>query len=88
MNTSPAPRYPKSNTLEDLAQIKADLREQIVLKKNNIEQLSTEIFSPLSSVSTGFSLLKNLKTGMAIFNGVLLGIKIMRKFKRFFHRNR
>lgn len=88
MNTSPNTRQPQDYTLEDLAQIKADLKERIALKKDKIEELTDNLISPIQSASTGFSLLKNLKTGIAIFNGVALGIKIMRKFRQFFGGNK
>lgn len=88
MNTPPNTRQPQDYTLEDLAQIKANLKDKIALKKDKIEELADSLFSPIQSASTSFSLLKNLKTGIAIFNGVALGIKIMRKFRQFFGGNR
>lgn len=48
-----------------------------------------EIFSPLApTANKADSLMRSFNTGMAIFDGVVLGIKIMKKMRTYFRRLR
>lgn len=88
MKENNTPRYSACNSLDDIARAKSELKDKITAQKERIEYLSNNIFPPVDTLSTGFSLFKNLKSGIAIINGVLLGLKIMRKFRQFFQRNK
>jgi hypothetical protein len=72
-------------SLEDIALRKAKLLEEIRAQKIVIVETARLAFNPYSrAVTTGSSLMKTLNTGMAVFEGAMLGLKIMRKVRRFF----
>ena len=51
--------------------------------------LSHEIFGPLRpATNKGNAMMRTFNTGMAIFDGIVLGVKMMKKFKRFFGRKK
>lgn len=86
MNNKPI-SYPTS--LEEIAQKKAELLQQIRIRKKNMRDLAGNIFAPLSPVSTkANSLTKAFNTGMAVFNGIMTGWKFIRQFKNFFSKKR
>lgn len=76
---------PKKITLEDITQRKKKLLEEIQTQKKAMTDTVHEIFSPLAPASTkADSIMRSFNTGMAIFDGVMLGIKIMRKVRKYF----
>ncbi|WP_071145033.1 hypothetical protein [Bacteroides ihuae] len=73
----------KKISLEDIALRKAKLLEEIRTQKIVISETARLAFNPYSGVATtGNSLIKTFNTGMAVFDGVMLGLKIMRKVRR------
>ena len=57
--------------------------------KITLEEITREIFSPLApAANKADSLMRSFNTGMAIFDGVVLGIKIMKKMRTYFRRLR
>jgi len=75
----------KKISLEDIALQKAKLLEEIQAQKMVISEAARLAFNPYSGVSApGSSLIKTFNTGMAVFDGVMLGLKIMRKVRRLF----
>nr|WP_320058959.1 hypothetical protein [uncultured Bacteroides sp.] len=72
-------------SLEDIALRKAKLLEEIRTQKIVIVETARLAFNPYSgAATTGSSLMKTVNTGMAVFEGVMLGLKIMRKVRRLF----
>ena len=48
-----------------------------------------EIFAPLApATNKADAIMRSLNTGMAIFDGVVMGIKIMRKIRAYFRNMR
>lgn len=73
-------------TLETIAQRKAELLEEINAQKETIAMTARSIFAPLApAASKGNALMRSFNTGMAIFDGVMLGIKMMRKIRSLFN---
>ena len=84
-NATPTPPV----TLESIARQKAELLQKIQLQKRTMAGLAQEIFAPLKPAATQTnSLVRSFNTGMAVFDGIVLGIKVIRKFKRLFGRRR
>lgn len=74
-------------TLEDIARRKEELLIEICIQKEAMAATAKEIFAPLApAASTGNALMRSFNTGMAIFDGVMMGIKIMRKVRSLFQK--
>lgn len=79
------PRSTAPVTLESIAQQKAVLLKKIRIQKEVMTVLTQEIFAPLEpATNKANAMMRAFNTGMAVFDGVMLGIKMMRKFKRMF----
>lgn len=84
MNNQPTPQ---KITLEDIARRKEEVLIELRVQKENMAATAKEIFAPLApAASAGSSLMRSFNTGMAIFDGVMMGIKIMRKVRSMFRR--
>ena len=77
---------PAKITLEEITQRKKKLLNEIQAQKRAMTATTREIFSPLANKAD--SLMRSFNTGMAIFDGVVLGIKIMKKMRTYFRRLR
>jgi len=78
----------KNLTLADITQRKAELRQKIALQKDKITATSSEIVVPITHITSGKYFMNNLKTGMTILNGIIIGYKLMNKFRKFFHKKK
>ncbi len=81
MNATP----PAPFTLEEIARRKEESLRQIRDRKEKITTLAKEIFSPAASHNDGkSSIMRTLNTGMAVFDGVMLGMKVIRRVRSLF----
>lgn len=95
MNT-PRPTYASPtdtpalpSTLEELLQRKTRLLQDIRTQKRVMNHIGCDLMAPFApSASKGSSVLRAFNRGMAVFDGVMLGLKVMRKFKSVFGRKR
>lgn len=81
----------KRLTLEDVHNRKLDVLEEIGLQKDVIVYSSQKIFSPFvptSGGADGGGIVKKFSTGVAIFDGVMVGYKIIKSIKKIFSRRR
>ena len=79
---------PAKITLEEITQRKKKLLNEIQAQKRAMTATTREIFSPAPTANKADSLMRSFNTGMAIFDGVVLGIKIMKKMRTYFRRLR
>ena len=83
-NSTPTPQ---KITLEDIAQRKQEILQDIRNQKQAMADTTRRIFAPLApAASGGSSLMRSLNTGMAIFDGVMLGMKMIRKVRGLFRK--
>lgn len=81
-NSKPIP-----DTLEEVAQQKAEVQRQIRIQKRKMDGLARELFAPLEpATNKAAALTRAFNTGMVVFDGVRLGMKLMRRFRKFFGR--
>ena len=74
-------------TLEDIALRKAELQKDIQEKKENIKELSRELFAPLEpATNKANAMMRAFNTGMAIYHGAMTGVKIVRRIRKLFRR--
>lgn len=78
----------KRLTLEDISQRKQELLDEINIQKDIIVYSTQRVFSPFTSneENSGGGMFKKLNTGLAIFDGVMIGYKIIKNIKKFFWR--
>lgn len=78
---------PQKITLEGITLRKEELLKEIRAQKETMTMTAQSIFAPLApAASTGNALMRSFNTGLAIFDGVMLGLKIMKKVRGLFKR--
>lgn len=78
---------PKKITLEDVAQRKQKVLQEISDQKRIMTNITHRIFAPLTpAASSSNALIRSFNNGMAIFDGVMIGMKIIRKIRRLFRK--
>lgn len=77
----------KKITLEEITERKRMLLDEIRAQKTVMAHTAREIFAPLTPAANKTNaLMRSFDTGMAIFDGVMLGVKFMRKVRSYFRR--
>ena len=76
---------PQTITLEYIARLKAEKLEEIREQKKAMSRTTRRTLAP--AASKGDALMRSFNTGMAVFDGVMLGWKILKQVRRFFRRN-
>lgn len=74
-----------SITLEVIARKKMELHKQIQQQKEIMALLTKEIIAPaVPAAGKANQLMRVFHTGMAAFDGIILGIKMMRRIRKIF----
>ncbi len=82
----PANLY-SSLTLEDISRRKAEVRKQLDEQKQTIGLLCHEALAPLKPAAKKTNvLMRAFNTGMAVFDGVMIGVRFMRRMRQAFRR--
>jgi hypothetical protein len=72
-------------TLEDLQRQRAEALEKLRAQKQVMSDTARNLFAPIApAADKGTAVMRAFNTGMAIFDGVMLGIKLMRKVRKIF----
>ena len=70
-------------TLEDLQQRRAEALEELRTQKQVMSDTARNLFAPIApAADKGTAIMRAFNTGMAVFDGAMLGIKLMRKSRR------
>lgn len=78
---------PRKYTLEDISQRKEEVLQDIHIQHQLISETTQEIFGPLTSSGQGqSSIMKKFNTGMAIFDGFMIGMKIFKSIRKAFRK--
>ncbi|WP_308757407.1 hypothetical protein [uncultured Bacteroides sp.] len=74
-------------TLEELRQQKAEALEELRAQKQAMADTARNLFAPIApAANKGTAIMRAFNTGMAVFDGVMLGMKLMRKARKIFRR--
>ena len=73
-------------TLDMICQLKADKLAEIRASKQRIANQARELFHPSEVIGGAKLLSNNFSSGIAIFNGVMTGFKIIKRIRKFFQR--
>lgn len=77
----------KKITLKEIAERKKELLNEIHARKRAMTTITREIFAPVApAANKADAIMRSFNTGMAVFDGVVMGIKIMRKVRAYFRR--
>ena len=71
-------------TLDMICQQKAEKLSEIRASKQRISRQARELFHPAETTSQSNALINNFSSGIAIFNGVLTGLKLIRRIRSIF----
>lgn len=72
-------------TLEDLQQQKAEALEELRAQQQIMADTARNLFAPIApAADKGTAIMRAFNTGMAVFDGVMLGVKLMRKVRKIF----
>ena len=76
-------------TLEDLQQQKAEALEELRAQQQIMADTARNLFAPIApAADKGTAIMRAFNTGMAVFDGVMLGVKLMRKVRKIFRRRK
>jgi hypothetical protein len=85
MNMNTPQNTPKTEiTLDVICQQKAEKLSEIRASKQRISLQARELFHPAESTNKSNALINNFSSGIAIFNGVLTGLKLIRRIRSIF----
>lgn len=74
-------------TLEDLQQQKTEALEELRAQQQIMADTARNLFAPIApAADKGTAIMRAFNTGMAVFDGVMLGVKLMRKVRKIFRR--
>ncbi|MCD8184600.1 MAG: hypothetical protein LUE99_17755 [Bacteroides sp.] len=72
-------------TLEDLQLQKAEALGKLRTQKQVMTDAAKNLFAPVApAADKGTAIMRAFNTGMAVFDGVMLGVKLMRKVRKMF----
>lgn len=78
-----------SITLESIALQKEELRKRLQLQKQIMTDTARDLFAPLEpAASKGNAIMRAFNTGMAVFDGLMLGVNLMRRVRKIFYPKR
>lgn len=75
-------------TLEEIARRKNEKKEEVRKIKAQMTQTVRGLFAPEENKGGVEGIMQHISTGIAVYDGVMTGIKIMRRFRSFFTRKR
>lgn len=84
-NNIPQPPY---YSVESIAQRRAEKKEEILLSKARIQNLTQELFAPQKSKNQMDNMMQHINAGIAAYDGLMTGLKILRRVRGFFARNK
>lgn len=78
----------KKYTLEDITRRKQEVLQNMQIQRQVITERTQAVFAPILPSTKGGQppLLKKLNAGMAIFDGVVMGVKIVKNIRSFLKR--
>lgn len=74
---------PKIQTLDQISERKKNVRKELEDQKSIIQEQTKELFYPQPKDTGISSFMDSFNKGLALYDGVMTGIKLMRKVRRF-----
>ena len=80
------PEKEKGITLEDIRLRKLAIKQQLSQRKGNMVNKTQSLFTPARDVTKWDRTLSLISNSIAVYDGLLLGLRLMTRFKGFFRR--
>lgn len=76
-------------TLDDIARMKDEKRRELEVQREKISKTAQALFAPVKpAVNSAESIARLFNRGMAMFDGVMMGMKVMAAVRSFFFRKK
>lgn len=75
-------------TLEEITRRKNEKKEEVRKLKAQMTQTMREMFAPEENKGGAMGIVQHIGTGIAVYDGIMTGIKVMRRVRGFFTRKR
>ena len=75
-------------TLEDIISRKQAKRKEILQSKESMQTLAQDLFAPNESKNKLDGLMQHVNMGIAAYDGIMTGIKILHRVRGFFDRKK
>ncbi len=76
---------PTPITLEEITRRKVEKLQEIRAQKEAMTDTARKLFAPVApAANKADAIMRSFNTGMAVFDGVVLGLKIMRRLRSYF----
>ena len=75
-------------TLEEISRQKKDVYRQIKEQKQLIQLTATDLFAPVEAANKVELFMNSVNSGIAVVDGVMTGMKVMRRVRSFFRRKK
>ncbi len=75
-------------TLDMIAQLKAQKLKEVQQAKADIADTVHNIFAPVQKQTGSDGFMHHIHTGIAVFEGMRTGIKIIKRVRGFFHKKK
>ena len=75
-------------TIEDIRHQRLAKREEIHKSVAQMKTLCTDLFAPQRSTSKVEGIMQNVNAGIAAWDGIMTGLRLMRRVQSFFRKNK
>lgn len=82
------PSSPSTYTLETITQRRLAKKAELRNSKEQIMEFSRELFAPQQSKTKFDNLMQQVNAGIAAYDGLMTGIKIFQRLRKFFRRKK
>ncbi len=72
-------------TIEEINKLREEKREELRQSKEQLQQLGQQLFAPHESKGKLDSLMRNINMGIAAYDGVMTGVKVLRRIRGYFN---
>lgn len=75
-------------TLEEISRQKQEVRRQLAEQKDLIQASATALFAPVKATSKMEHIMNSVNSGIAAYDGLMTGLKIIRRVRSLFRRKK
>lgn len=86
MNEQQIPSSPSFYTLEMITKRRMAKKAELKASKEQIMEFSRNLFAPQQSKTKFDNVMQQINAGIAAYDGLMTGIKIFQRIRRFFRR--
>lgn len=73
-------------TLEDISKRKEELLKELRQQKESMKAIATDLFAPVRPSNKVDAVMHSINSGIAIFDGVMLGMKVIKRIRKAFQK--